>query len=343
MFARTFFSFTSKPPGHVYGLGGFLCALFFYSLAATSHAAPTTTLSFSSIENKKPAAVKNSLKKLTQTLAQKDISLDILSADFNLSKDKPNSDLVVMSLHDLAEKIPALQILRLPFFYSDLTDIHQQMDGKLGKLLQQQAQQKGWVILEWWDEGLQVMTGNRRYDQRINLSGMEFVLLRDDPMAQLQFKSLNAWSRRVYPQSTQQLLHECVVASRSATLDRIWSDRLDRVHLSLSLSQHRYEGWVLLAPLSRWQTFTDARHKKLQTAAQSMRNWQRDESLSLEQAALRKLERHGMKIFQLTARQRKDFAQALPPWKTLLPATLSLAEKKSLLSTAIRSPATAAK
>ena len=332
MFVKLFLNLALKSPDQLNWSGGFVCALFlFFSCSMSVSAA---SLSYSSSLDKKPAIIKNSLKKFNAVSAYKKISINVLNEDFNLSVEKPNSDLVVMSLHDLAERVPALQVLELPFFYNGLDDIHDRLDGEFGKQLQTIAQKNNWVILEWWDEGLHAMTGNRRYDQRINLSGMEFILLRDDPMAQLQFKSLNAWSRRVYPQSSQQLLHECVVGSRSATLAQIWSERLDRVHLSLSLNQSRYEGWVLMAPLSRWQALSKKEREQLSDAAKSMRSWQRDEALRLEKAALRNLQGTGMQVFEITAEQRQDFIKRLPAWDKLLPASLSAAEKKSLLSAA---------
>lgn len=333
MFASLHLRSICKPPEHVKCSGGFAWVAVLWAVALSCAASTPLNLAFS-FANGLPPVVERSGEKLIQESAQNKLPINILKKRFNLSAKKPDSDLVVMSLHDLAEKVPALQVLELPFFYDGLTGIHNKMDGELGEQLRSIALKKGWVILEWWDEGMQAMTGNRRYDSRINLSGMEFILLRDDPMAQLQYTALNAWSRRVYPQSSQQLLHECVVGSRSATVARVWSERLDRVHLSLSLNKHRYEGHVLLAPLSRWQVLPETMRTQLKKTAQSLRGWQRNEALKHEQAALESLRKSGMDVYELSPEERRDFVQSLPPWRELLPASLSLEEKASLLSLA---------
>ncbi|VAW66438.1 hypothetical protein MNBD_GAMMA11-3461 [hydrothermal vent metagenome] len=333
-FIRNNVLLVSKPPGHFKCSGGLLCVLFFYMFALSCRAATPVSLAFLPLPDGVPLIVERSAEKLLHESALANAPITLLKADFNLSAKKPNSDLVMMSLHDLAERVQALQVLELPFFYSGLTDIHQKMDAELGEQLRSIALKNGWVILEWWDEGMQAMSGNRRYDRRINLSGMEFILLRDDSMAQKQYKALNAWSRRVYPQSSQQLLHECVVGSRSATVARVWSERLDRVHLSLSLNKHRYEGHVLLAPLSRWQVLPETMRTQLKKTAQSLRGWQRNEALKHEQAALESLRKSGMDVYELSPEERRDFVQSLPPWRELLPASLSLEEKASLLSLA---------
>ncbi len=334
MFASRHLRSTRKPPGHVKCPGGFAWLPVLWAMAFSCTASTPLSLAFSFPDEEPPLIVERSTEKLIQQSAQHKLSINISGKSFNLSVKKPDSDLVVMSLHDLAEKVPALQVLELPFFYDGLAGLHNKIDGELGEQLRSIALKNGWVILEWWDEGMQAMTGNRRYDKRINLSGMEFILLRDDPMAQLQYTALNAWSRRVYPQSSQQLLHECVVGSRSATVAQIWSERLDRVHLSLSLNQYRYEGQVLVAPLLRWKALPESVRMKLKNTAASMRAWQRKEALTLEQVALAELKKSGMDVYELSADQRKDFVKSLPPWQSLLPAALSSEEKAALLAAA---------
>jgi TRAP-type C4-dicarboxylate transport system substrate-binding protein len=308
-----------------------LIVLLTVSAHANSPASFTLSLAIASTDNTDIAQI--SAQKFIQIANQQNFSIDFKSPVNQQPKVSTGrgSDLIVMPLHTLAQQVPALEVLELPFFYSNLKQIHNQLDGKLGQHLTQQARKQGWVVLGWWDEGMQVFSGNRRYNQRINLSGMEFILLRDDPMAQLQFKSFNAWSRRVTPQSSKQLLKECAVGSRSASLQRIWSERLDRVHLSLSLTQHRYEGWVLVAHLTRWQKFSVTARQQLQKQANEMRDWQRLQAQSREQVALKKLKQNNMQIFKLSPERHQEFVQRLPGWAELLPASLSADEKQDLL------------
>lgn len=243
-------------------------------------------------------------------------------------------DLLLMPLRSLATQVPALDVLELPFFYPDINAVQRVQDGELGRMLKQKARQSGWEVLAFLDEGMQVMSGNRRYDKRINLTGMRFIELRPDPMAKKQFLAFDAWTETISPQSQQQLLQQCRVGSRTTSLQELWSERLDRVHLSLSLSRHRYEGWVLIVPEARWQRLPAARQSQLQSLANELTQWQRREALQREAQALENLQQAGMTVYTLSAEQRRDFRERLPLWRDLLSDRLPLDEREALVAAA---------
>lgn len=243
-------------------------------------------------------------------------------------------DIFLMPLHSLATQIPELEVLELPFFYQDINDVQRAIDSKLGELLRQKAHQSGWEILTFLDEGMHVMSGNRRYNDRVNLSGMSFLELRPDPMAKKQFLAFNAWTETAKPESQQALIEQCRVASRSTTLQRLWSERLDRVHLALSLSRHRYEGLVLIIPTQRWNQFPKATQSQLKTLAAQFTGWQRKQAQQFEDDALAKLKEKGMTIHPLSQKQRQTFKDRLPLWQDLLSDKLPLEARKTLITAA---------
>jgi C4-dicarboxylate-binding protein DctP len=239
-----------------------------------------------------------------------------------------------MPLHSLATRMPALEILELPFFYADIDAVHQAIDGGLGKLLRDQVRHQGWELLAFWDEGMHALSGNRRYDTAINLTGMEFILLRPDPIAEKLFKAFDAWTRPARPQTREQLLRECMIGSRSASLQQLWHERLDRVHLDLSLTAHRYEGWVVLAPVAAWNRHSEADRAALVEVLASMATWQRADARRREEEALHQLETSGMTLHRLTAEQRSGFLERLPAWEALLSDSLEQTPRQKLVATA---------
>ena len=243
-------------------------------------------------------------------------------------------DLLLMPVRSLATQVPALEILELPFLFDDLDAVHRAMDAELGKLLRKQARQRGWQMLALWDEGLHVLSGNRRYDRVINLTGMEFILLRPDPVAQRQFTAFDAWTREARPQSREQLLRECIIGSRAATLQQIWLERLDRVHMDLSLSRHRYEGWVLIAPAANWDKRPAKQKTKLNQAIAATTRWQYKDTEQREARALQQLKDSGMYIHTLTAEQKRAFRKRLPDWQALLSDTIEPALRQRLITAA---------
>jgi TRAP-type C4-dicarboxylate transport system substrate-binding protein len=243
-------------------------------------------------------------------------------------------DLLLMPLRSLATQVPAFEILELPFLFSGIDAVHQAFDSELGKLLREQARRQGWELLALWDEGMHALSGQRRYDRAINLTGMEFILLRPDPVAEKQFRAFDAWTRFAQPQTREQLLRECMIGSRSASLQQIWHERLDRVHLAVSLTAHRYEGWVVIAPAGPWNTRSDKDRAMLLKALSSTTQWQRADSKQRETDALKQLKTSGMQVHYLDAEQRKAFLELLPAWEALLSDELEHSLRQKLVAAA---------
>lgn len=206
---------------------------------------------------------------------------------------KKQPRLEVRSLRELAGEVPDLSVLELPFFYPDLAAVHRALDSDLASALRASARERGWEILEIWDEGLQVMSGNQAYIHPDLLQGKEFILLREDPIAEMELRALDVWSRSSRPASIGQLHKECVVGSRSATLQQIRRERLSNVHLDLTMTRHRYESWVVAMPRADWAKLKPAEQTTLTEALRDMQGWQRERARQEEASALRELTQAG--------------------------------------------------
>lgn len=246
----------------------------------------------------------------------------------------PKPDLFIMPVRSLAALIPDLQVLELPFFYPSLEAIHSAVDGSLGESLANAARANGWEITAYWDEGMHVLSGLKRYDRVRNLKAREFLVTRRDPMAEKQFGYWKADVRRIKPQRQGDVLRECIIASRAATLQEIAREELFRVHFAVSISNHRYEGWVVVAPLERWKRVDKAKAKKLMQALRKITTWQRQDTQDRETAALASLKRRGMTVHDVNAQEREAFRKALPDWAKLLPDELTAERRRELIKLA---------
>jgi TRAP-type C4-dicarboxylate transport system substrate-binding protein len=240
----------------------------------------------------------------------------------------------ILPLYELAREIPELSVLQLPFFYSDLSALHRAVDGELGKSLRAAARARGWELLAFWDEGVQVMSGNLAFTRPQTLRGMEFVLLRDDPMAEIELRALDVWSRRARPGSLAQLHKECVVNSRSATLQQIRGEQLARVHLDLTLTRHRYEGWVVAMRSEAWSALEPEERASLNERLDGMRVWQRERAVQAEANALRDLVKAGMTAHPLPQETWRIYRDMQPAWEDFLPKGLSRESRLGLIGLA---------
>jgi hypothetical protein len=157
-------------------------------------------------------------RRLQQVAAEDNLSLVVETASLT---EGPGSvpDLFLMPVRSLATQVPALQVLELPLLFPSIESVHPAVDGELGALLAREARARGWEILAWWDEGMHVLSGLKRYDRVRN---------------EKQFDYWKAYTRRIDPQDREAVLRECLIASRAATLQEIVREQLYRVHLSIS-------------------------------------------------------------------------------------------------------------
>jgi TRAP-type C4-dicarboxylate transport system substrate-binding protein len=243
-------------------------------------------------------------------------------------------DLFLMPVRSLATQVPELQVLELPFLFPSLKAVHSAVDGDLGALLARHARARGWEILAWWDEGMHIFSGLKRYDRVRNLKIREFLVVRPDPVAEKQFGYWRAYPRRIERQDRETVLRECLIASRAATPQQIVREELYRVHLAVSLSHHRYEGWVVVAPRDRWAGLDEQTRQKLQAALDRTRAWQRADARQREAAAVVELQQAGMAIYEVDDAEREAFRQPLPDLAELLPDTLNAQTRQALVTLA---------
>ena len=260
------------------------------------------------------------------------LALELAAAGTNDAGRSPH--LVIMPLRSLATQVPALEVLELPYFYSDLAAVHRATDGSLGDALRDAARAQGWEILAFWDEGLHVMSGLRRYDRAVNLTAMEFLLTRPDPVAERQLLAWNATPRHIRARNREAVLRECLIASRAATLQELQREGLERVHMTLALTGHRYEGWLLIAPVDAWRALPAAQRATLEEILPQVTAAQRAEAARREQAALEYLRAAGMMVHALDEAQRQAYIERLPPWPELLSREIGQTLRRELLAAA---------
>ena len=273
-----------------------------------------------------------SAREFAQRAGKAGVSVQV-EADADNALDTAGAFALVRS-GELTRAVPALTVLELPFLFSDINSVHRAFDGALGKALRTQARAAGWEILAFWDEGLRVLTGNRRYNDPLNLTGMEFLLLRADPMAERQFAAWDAWTRPTGAKTRGQLHAECLVGSREATLQQLETEEIHRVHLDLSLTEHRYEGWVLVVNTQRWSRLDPLTRSRLKKTLSKIQGWQRQMAAEREKQALDSLMSGGMQLHQLSAAQQAVFYCRLPAPLKLLSPSLSEVQAQRLLNLA---------
>ena len=267
------------------------------------------------------------------------LSFKIQTRSVSTGQTLPESGIVLAPLTWWRHRLPAFDVLRLPFFYADISAVHHALDGELGASLAQHAQQAGWKLLAVWDAGMTDFSGNQDYSRLQNLSGMQFALWEKDPVQEIELRALDVWSQVIGQHGVERMAQACLVNSRSTTATQMWREHLQRVHLDLTLTRDRYAGYVLAIPMSLWKTFTPVQRDGLTKALQGVTDWERAQAAQQQARATAALHKAGMQVHPLNAEQRRVFAKRMPPWQRFLDQ-LDAQTAKALIATARRTAAT---
>jgi TRAP-type C4-dicarboxylate transport system substrate-binding protein len=259
-------------------------------------------------------------EKWQATLSGTPAALSLAATEEGLPAD---ADVAIVPLSVFARQVPAVSVLGLPFLFVDLPAMHRVLDGALGVALRRASEQAGWQLLALWDEGMQSLSGNQPYNRVQNLAGIEFAVQRPDPVEEKTLAALDAWSRNIRPNSLERMAQECLVDSRSATLQEMWREHLYRVHLNLTLTRHRYEGWVVVAAGDKWKRLSPAARRALQDSLKQITPWEREEAARREAEALKSLTGAGLEVADLGAAERDAMRARLLPLERLLPDAVS--------------------
>jgi TRAP-type C4-dicarboxylate transport system substrate-binding protein len=99
-------------------------------------------------------------------------------------------------------------------------------------------------------------------------------------------------------------------------------EKLYLVHQNLALTYHRYEGWLIVAPATRWDTLDVQTRTKWLRVFENLVRWQREHNVQHEAAILARFSKDGLLLHEVTSKERAAFQRMLPPLNEFLPAEL---------------------
>lgn len=73
-----------------------------------------------------------------------------------------NVHMAAPSFSKFTSLIPALQLFDLPFLFRDNDHLHHVMDGEVGQALKDKVNKKGFIALDFWDNGFKQFSSNKK-------------------------------------------------------------------------------------------------------------------------------------------------------------------------------------
>ncbi|MEE2763263.1 MAG: TRAP transporter substrate-binding protein [Pseudomonadota bacterium] len=196
----------------------------------------------------------------------------------------------------MAQIVPEVGALGLPFLFEDEMEVWRVLDGPIGDQLDKRAQESGLKIITFWDNGFRNVTHVDKFVKTPSeLKGMK-IRTPPDQVAIDIFKALGAnpaplaWS-------------ELPTALRSGTFDgqenpltNIYSAKLHEITPFISMTGHQYQSTPVVAGLGWWSSLSDENRECITQAAEQAGWYQRGRSYVLNQNLKTAIKNEGGKM-----------------------------------------------
>lgn len=209
--------------------------------------------------------------------------------------------------------LPEFELFDLPFLFDDLNAVRRITLGPLGQRLLQGLQRQRLVGLGYFDNGFKQMSANRPLLAPKDFVGLRMRIQASQVLA-AQMRALGARAVTLPFSETRRALATGVVDGTENPLSNFWTQDMDKVQSDLSLTNHGYLGYAVVANQRLWYYLTpadrDLVNRALQDAlafANQMADTQNDKAL----VALRQAQT--TRIHTLSEAQRNLMRQAVQP------------------------------
>lgn len=228
-------------------------------------------------------------------------------------------DMTINSQGPFASYVPEASLIGLPFLFENADHAYAVVDTDVQAYLMSLAEEKGFHVLGFWDNGMRDLTNNKRpINSSEDIRGLK-IRTPDDRMTISIFAELGA-------NPTPMAFGELYLGLRTGAVDgqenplvNIKSAKLNEVQEYLAITGHKYETNPFVMSVTRWENLTPEQQQIIQEAADEARDAQRAEMIQQGQEILKEFEAE----MEITYPDKDELRTATAPvydeWKALYP------------------------
>ena len=226
-----------------------------------------------------------------------------------------NAHMAVPSFSKFTSLVPAMQLFDLPFLFKDIDHVHRVMDGEVGQKLKDMVTDKGFVALDFWDNGFKQFSSNKKAILAPNdAEGQKFRIMSSKVLEE-QMLALGG-NPQVLPFSeVYSALQQGVVDAAENPLSNFFTKKFYEVQTDLTMSNHGYLGYLVVMSKRFWKKFPADLKPKIMQAMKEATAQERILAKQLEDEFYAKIKKYAdesgkLKIHTLNAEQSDAFRKA---------------------------------
>lgn len=234
----------------------------------------------------------------------------------------------------LAERVPELAVVDLPFIFGDLDHAHAALDGELGAFLTERTESRlGYRVLGYWDNGFRHLSNRLRPVRTpADLKGMRVRLQLNDIHART-FRLLGAEPVPTDLKPGIAMIASGEVDAQENPLSNTMTYGVHKVHRHVTLTGTFYGARGIYAHKATFDGWPADLQQAVRESVREAILFQREAAEEVERDYRREMEKMGIAFVDLTPAERGAFQKAVAPIleeakKELGGTILALAAKK---------------
>jgi len=210
---------------------------------------------------------------------------------------------------------PQWQVLDIPYLFPSVEAVHRFVDGPARAELFGSFTAQGLQPLAFWDSGFKQMTNNTRpLVHPSDFEGLRFRVMINSPVLEAQFRALGADAVPLPFSEVYSALEAHRVDGQENTFSNIVSMKLYEVQPYLTISDHGFLGYVVLANKDFWDGLPPDVRSVLEATLAEVTVWEREQAVAIERRMMAYLENEEhIAIHRQAAAEKQEWKDALAP------------------------------
>jgi C4-dicarboxylate-binding protein DctP len=208
------------------------------------------------------------------------------------------------------------EVFDLPFILPSKAALRKVTEGDLGKRLFKKLESKGIVGLAYWDNGFKVMSANKPLRTPDDFRGLK-MRIQSSKVLEAQMRALGAIPQVMAFSEVYQAMQTGVVDGSENTPSNMYTQKHHEVQKFITLSDHGYIGYAVIANKKFWDGLPAAVRGQLEKAMAEATAYANDISQKENDEALAEIRKSGKsELIELTPEQKAAWRKALEPLYT---------------------------
>ena len=161
--------------------------------------------------------------------------------------------------------VKEFEVLDLPYLFDSMATAQKVTQGPVGQQLLKKLDTRGIAGLAFWDNGFRVFTSNKPIRRPEDLKGLK-IRIQSSKVTEAQMRDVGALPQVLAFGELYQALQSGVVDGQENPVTHVWTQKFYEVQKYMTLTNHTYHGYVVIANKKFWDGLPEDIRKALNGA-----------------------------------------------------------------------------